>query len=226
MTAREVGFVLVDNQQITAAGMEAALREFYPDCQCSYLRNVQEVISFGKTPLHHVDLCIIDMDLQGSVDGIAVGRRVQQQGWCKEQKQRPKMVLSGIALSEVHVREGLVAGCSGVFLKSGSAAELRSTVSHVRAGGQWIPKNLAPTNSLPGYRPQHRVLGLTDRQWEVLQLLPYGYSNREIADLLQIAEPTVRVHLSFGYKCLKVTSRAQAVVLVQKMIDESKIQRE
>lgn len=51
---------------------------------------------------------------------------------------------------------------------------------------------------------------LTEREWEVLQLLSQGYSNKQIADRLFVAVTTVKTHIGNIYAKLRVTSRVQA----------------
>lgn len=56
-----------------------------------------------------------------------------------------------------------------------------------------------------------RSLGLTKREYEVLQLMARGFSNQEIADQLFISLPTVKTHSSNLYTKLDVQRRTQAI---------------
>ncbi|MCB1958225.1 MAG: response regulator transcription factor, partial [Rhodocyclaceae bacterium] len=47
-----------------------------------------------------------------------------------------------------------------------------------------------------------------------LDLLTQGKTNKEIADLLGLSEGTVKVHVSAIFKAMKVSSRAQALVVI------------
>jgi DNA-binding CsgD family transcriptional regulator len=61
-------------------------------------------------------------------------------------------------------------------------------------------------------RPEAReLLGLTTREFEVLQLVALGRSNRQIGDELGIKEDTVAKHLYHVYRKLRVSSRTQAL---------------
>jgi len=54
-------------------------------------------------------------------------------------------------------------------------------------------------------------LGISDREYEVLELLAAGHSNKEIADSLFVSTNTVKTHLANLYSKLEVTRRTQAV---------------
>jgi DNA-binding CsgD family transcriptional regulator len=55
-------------------------------------------------------------------------------------------------------------------------------------------------------------LGLTKRQLRVLALLMQGMSNKMICRALDLAEPTVKYHVTAILKALKVSNRTEAVV--------------
>jgi DNA-binding NarL/FixJ family response regulator len=51
---------------------------------------------------------------------------------------------------------------------------------------------------------------LTERETEIVDLLPKGYTNKEIANNLGIAEHTVETHLDRIFRKLRVKSRTEA----------------
>ena len=55
-------------------------------------------------------------------------------------------------------------------------------------------------------------LGLTGRQVEVLALMMEGKSNKAISRMLDVAEPTVKHHVTAVLKALNVTNRTEAVI--------------
>jgi DNA-binding NarL/FixJ family response regulator len=57
-------------------------------------------------------------------------------------------------------------------------------------------------------------LGLTGRQLDVLALMMHGMSNKAICRVLDLAEPTVKNHVTAILKALKVSNRTEAVVAV------------
>ncbi len=59
---------------------------------------------------------------------------------------------------------------------------------------------------------------LTQRQLEVLTLISLGHPNKVIADLLDIKEQTVKIHINQIFKELRVFNRTQAVLKAQKLL--------
>ena len=68
-----------------------------------------------------------------------------------------------------------------------------------------------PDGSPPAARAD---LGLTARQIDVLALMMRGKSNKAICRILNLAEPTVKNHVTAILKALKASNRTEAVVLV------------
>jgi DNA-binding NarL/FixJ family response regulator len=62
-----------------------------------------------------------------------------------------------------------------------------------------------------------RQLGLTDRQAEVLRLILRGLPNKLIGRQLQLAEGTVKVHVSAVLRALGVRNRTQAVLAANRL---------
>ena len=60
-------------------------------------------------------------------------------------------------------------------------------------------------------------VGLTDRQLDVLALMMQGKNNKVICWALNLAEPTVKNHVTAILKTLKVSNRTEAVIAVHKL---------
>jgi adenylate cyclase len=74
---------------------------------------------------------------------------------------------------------------------------------------------MAPQSTGPPTSPA--ALGLSDKQTEVLALLMQGKSNKAICRALDLAEPTVKYHITTILKALKVANRTEAVLAVGKL---------
>ena len=76
---------------------------------------------------------------------------------------------------------------------------------------------LAPEPSVPSANgesiPDQRLLLLTARQWETLELAAEGLPNAQIARRLFITESTVKQHLRKAYSALGIRNRREAAGL-------------
>ena len=134
--------------------------------------------------------------------------------------------MSVVMLSAFSDRENVVkaldGGALGFIPKAGSREVLVSALRLILAGGVYIPPDIlvsTPTPAAPAGRPgpvEKRLspaeLGLTERQVDVLALMMQGKSNKLICRALDLAEPTVKNHVSAILKALEVTNRTEAVL--------------
>lgn len=84
--------------------------------------------------------------------------------------------------------------------------------------GLWIGTRLGAPIRAPVFEKNERAirtLGLTSKEFEVLELLAEGGSNREIAEQLFVSTSTIKTHLIHLYQKLNVTRRTQAVQMAR-----------
>ena len=113
-----------------------------------------------------------------------------------------------------HIYAALAAGASGYLLKQTPREELLAALEDVHRGGSPMTSNIA-RKVVQSFRQKPAGLSadgdLSPREQEVLGMLSRGYLYKEIADLLNIAGPTVNTYVRRVYEKLHVRSRAQAV---------------
>lgn len=129
------------------------------------------------------------------------------------------------------VKAVLARGALGFIPKSSPHRVMVNALRLVLAGGRYLPPELMPelagedwaTVPARAASPASHegvsaeTLGLTGRQQQVLALLAQGKSNKQICRALGLAEATVKVHVTAVLKALRVTSRAQAIVMVNRL---------
>jgi DNA-binding NarL/FixJ family response regulator len=130
--------------------------------------------------------------------------------------------ISVVVLSALQERADVVKaldlGASGFIPKSADREVMLGALHLVLRGGIYIPPQiLAHAESTKAVRISPTDLGLTERQVDVLALMAQGKSNKAICRTLNIAEATVKNHVTAVLKALKVTSRSEAVVAVGKL---------
>lgn len=123
------------------------------------------------------------------------------------------------------VVKALELGALGFIPKSAPREVMLGALRLVLAGGIYIPPQIlapaqpaaAPARTASA-RPAPTVspadLGVTGRQLEVLAFLARGKSNKAICRALDLAEPTVKNHVTAILRALKVTNRTEAVIAV------------
>jgi DNA-binding NarL/FixJ family response regulator len=111
------------------------------------------------------------------------------------------------------VESALAAGARAFIAKTVSSRQLVDTVQRLLDGRSCPRPELARSHApLPGTDLVYDVLGLTQRQADVLRLLVQGKPNKLICKDLNLSEGTVKVHVSAILRALNVHTRAQAIV--------------
>lgn len=109
-------------------------------------------------------------------------------------------------------------GAMGYILKSEPTPVILNALRLIMAGGIYIPPRLVQTPSANnvGSASNKPALpfGLTPRQYDVLQVMLQGKSNKEIARELDLSDVTVKAHIGAIFKALNVSTRAQAIIAV------------
>jgi DNA-binding NarL/FixJ family response regulator len=159
-----------------------------------------------------LDLLLLDLRLPGA-GGLATLEKLRA-----EYPTLPVVVVSALE-DPATVRGALARGAMGFIPKSSSNDVMLSALRLVLSGGRYLPPEiLASQGTAADATPQSaEQLHLTDRQREVLVLMTQGKSNKQICRELGLAEATVKIHVTAILRVLKVTSRAQAIVAVNRL---------
>lgn len=86
----------------------------------------------------------------------------------------------------------------------------------VWAGAQLFPRKRAGEAFVVNALAQ-KSLGISEREFEVLELLAAGRSNKEIASQLNVSPNTVKTHVAKLYGKLEVTRRTEAIVRAREL---------
>jgi DNA-binding NarL/FixJ family response regulator len=141
-------------------------------------------------------------------------------------------IISG-SQSRAAILATLSAGLHGFIAKSQSDEAVADAVKYILAGRIYVPALLSYAPDAPGSQPpadghslarkpgRSSLDGLTPRQLDVLKLMAEGFSNKEIARDLQIAEATTKIHAAGVMRRLGVRNRTEAAVLLKSMLTRS-----
>lgn len=125
----------------------------------------------------------------------------------------PIVILTVLDDDELIFR-ALEAGADGYLLKRSKPTDLRAALLDVLNGGAPMSSAIARRVVSSFKRPAPKFLDaqLSTREAEVLKFLSRGFSNKEIADQVELSVETVRTYLKSIYKKLHVRSRTEAVL--------------
>jgi DNA-binding NarL/FixJ family response regulator len=202
--------LLVDDHALIRDALSGVIKELVddasvleaPDCHQA-MRLIQE----------HPDLHLILLDLNlPDRDGIAVLADLRMR----------YATISVVVLSASHDREKILKvldlGALGFIPKSAPREVMVNALRLVFSGGVYVPPEALaraePKEARPAKPFSPADAGLTDRQLEVLALLMRGKSNKAISRALDMAEPTVKHHVTAILKALKSANRTEAVIAV------------
>ncbi len=189
--------LVLDDHAVVRRGHAQILRDLLPDAdivEAESLTEAMDAVRLGEEP----GLIVLDLQL-GDASGLDVMDAL-----------RALCPLAPILVVSVHTAESVIAavlerGANGYVAKRASEAHLREAIQAVLAG--------EIVTALPeGGRTEGMHL-LTRRQWEVLELIHQGESNKGIANRLNISVTTVQVHVSAILRALGVQNRTQAALI-------------
>jgi len=113
--------------------------------------------------------------------------------------------------TDSYVMPAIEAGATGYLLKDAPRAELLHAVRAAAAGQAVLAPSVTARLMNRVRAPEADPEPLSQREFEVLQLIAAGATNREAAARLFISEATVKTHLLHIYAKLGVSDRAAAV---------------
>jgi DNA-binding NarL/FixJ family response regulator len=154
------------------------------------------------------DVVLLDLNLT-DLNGIEVTKRLTAQGFTGA------VLILTMYDDEVAVVAALDAGARGYLLKGAAHEEILAGIRSVAAGGMVFGSNVTATIAarMLGSAAGHpaRILGLTERETEILALIADGHSNPAIARELFLSDKTVRNHITNIFTKIGVTNRTAAI---------------
>lgn len=204
-----ISVCLVDDQTLVRQGIRSLLE------LSDSIRIVAEAVDGNDAvdliPKVQPDVVLLDLRMPG-LSGLDVLKTLSSKG------QLPPTIILTTFDDDQLVLAGLKAGARGYLLKDVSLDQLVNAVKTVAAGGSLVAP-VVTQRLLSGlehmqndFTSLDRPDPLTERETEILRLMASGYSNKEIASSLNVAEGTVKNHVSNILSKLGVRDRTRAVL--------------
>jgi DNA-binding NarL/FixJ family response regulator len=213
--------LVVDDHVLIRDALRGVLKELKSEADVLEASDCRQAMALIAENADDLGLILLDLGLPDR-DGFSALAEVRERypAICV-------VVLSG-QHDHASVVKALQLGALGYIPKSGQREVMLSALQLIFAGGRYIPPEILTPDSpttVPGTKPpaagrppaSPADLGLTERQLDVLALMMQGKSNKAICRVLDLAEPTVKNHVTAILKALKVTNRTEAVIAVREL---------
>jgi DNA-binding NarL/FixJ family response regulator len=200
--AAPIRVLIADDHPALREGLSALL-ERQTDLQVvAMAADGQEAVTLVRT--HQPDVVLMDLRmpcLEGADAVTAI---------CGEWPEARIIILTTYDGDE-DIYRALRAGAKGYLLKDAPCEELFTAIRQVHRGQKYIMSQVAQKLT-----DRFQSSELTDRELEVLQLLVQGNTNRDISEVLCVAEGTVKFHVRNILDKLGAGDRTQAVTIALK----------
>ncbi|MES9848975.1 MAG: two-component system response regulator NarL [Candidatus Thiodiazotropha sp.] len=156
------------------------------------------------------DLILLDINMKG-MNGLETLKAI------REQEIDSRVLMLTVSDNEEDVLTALRLGADGYLLKDMEPEDILKSIRKAVEGSlvisdhltQLLAKALREDDKLKVKDP---ITSLTAREKEILQCIAQGQSNKQIANVLNISEGTVKVHVKHLLKKLNLHSRTEAAV--------------
>jgi len=199
-----INVALVDDQQLVRQGI-AGLLSLSDDInivwQAEDGEHAQQLLASEQLP----DVMLLDIRMP-KVNGIELVKLLRSQG-----STLPILMLTTFDDSELFM-QSLQAGANGFLLKDVSLDKLVNAVKTLAEGG-FVAEPVVIKQLNKGFKDVVAVDDLTEKEQQILKLVAGGFSNKEIAKSIFLAEGTVKNHVSNILSKLNTRDRTRAVLI-------------
>jgi DNA-binding NarL/FixJ family response regulator len=204
MSAPPIRVALADDQALVRAGLRALLQA--QQIEVAFEAEDGEDL-LGGLAGQPVDVVLSDIRMPG-MDGIAALQALRARG-----DATPVLLLTTFDDSDLLLR-ATEAGAQGFLLKDAAPDDLREAIARVAGGDALLqPVSTDPVRSRYRFHDDSAPIDtFSEREVAILRLLAGGYSNKEVARTLFLAEGTVKNYVSVILDKLGTRDRTRAVL--------------
>ena len=195
--------LIADDHPVVREGLAAILRS-EPDIQV-VAEATDGAHACALYDQHLPDVVMLDLRMPRK-DGLQVVTELMS-----SRRPKPRIIVMTTYETEEDVRRALQAGAKSYLVKGALPEQILETVRRVAAGEALVPSKIASVLTESLARPE-----LSPRELQVLRRLAAGDSNKEIGQMLQITEHTVKAHLKSILVKLGATGRTEAIAIAIK----------
>jgi DNA-binding NarL/FixJ family response regulator len=205
--------LVVDDEALVRSGLRMILEAAGDIAVVAEARDGAQALD--ATRRHRPDVVLMDVRMPGT-DGLTGAAALAAL------PEPPRVIMLTTFDSDEYVHAALRAGAVGFLLKDTPPRDLAEAVRTVAAGNAMLAptvtrrliSSFAARGPSVAEQARARLAALTERERDVVRAVARGLSNAEIARELDMAEATVKAHVSRALAKLGMTNRVQAAILV------------
>jgi len=207
--------LLADDHAIVRAGLKEILADTGDIEVAGEAANGQEVLA--RVSAQDFDVAVLDMSMPGR-NGIELIKLV------KREKPKLRILVLSMHSEEQYAVRALKAGASGYLSKESAADELVAAIRRIAGGGAYVTPETAERLAL-GAAPRAETAAhtlLSDREFQVFQMIARGASVSEIARELSLSVKTISTHKTRIMDKMGLANQAELIryALEHRLLDE------
>ncbi len=176
--------------------------------------------ALGRIPATSPQVAVLDVRLPDG-DGVQVCREVRSR-----HPEIACLMLTSFSDDEA-LFDAIMAGAAGYLLKQVKGTDLVEAIQAVAEGKSLLDPALTQKvleRIRTGVVEDERIVGLTDQELRIFELIGEGMTNRQIAEQVHLAEKTVKNYVSNLLMKLGMDRRTEAAAFAARL-DERRIRR-
>jgi DNA-binding NarL/FixJ family response regulator len=206
--------LLADDHAIVRAGLKELLADTGDITVAGEATNGQEVME--RVRGQDYDVAVLDMSMPGR-SGIELIKQV------KDEKPRLRILILTMHSEQQYAVRALKAGASGFLTKEAAADQLVAAIRKIAGGGAYVSPETAERlvlDAAPRAEAAPHTL-LSDREFQVLQMIAGGRTVGEIAKKLSLSVKTVSTHKTRILRKMGLANQAELIryALEHKLLD-------
>ncbi len=196
--------IVADDHPLFRSAINHLLQRLEGETTVSEVEDFKSLLNLLESLKSLPSLVLLDLklpDIQG-IDSLLVLK--------KQFPALPVVIVSAYDEQKI-VQNAKQYGASGFIPKSLEMPEMIQAIAQILEGDLWFPQVSEDNVSAIAFNE------LTTTQLKVLTLLREGKPSKEMADLMNITEATIKAHLTVIFRKLRVNNRTQAVIVAKQL---------
>ncbi|AQZ96301.1 response regulator [Halopseudomonas phragmitis] len=203
--------LIADDHPLFREAICNVIREGFPGTELMETSDLDSALELAKEQ-DDLDLILLDLNMPGmhGLNGLITLRN--------ESPSIPVVIVSAEEDKQV-VLQAITYGAVGFITKSSPRTQMTEAIEQILGGNVYLPSDIIRANrTITRRSPEETPISpellyaLTRKQLLVLERMAKGESNKQIAYHLDIAETTVKAHVSAILRKLNVHNRVQAIL--------------